>query len=167
MDGWDNGAMIRIGLISDTHNRLPRRAVEIFLDEMVTAIIHAGDICTADILYELEMIAPVTAVLGNNDYDLPGWRLEPVATVRLGGVNIGVVHSIRTLGALRDDWDVVICGHTHKPMATRDGRTGALVFNPGAASRARVPEGPSVGILEIDDRGEGFEPRMRLRWLRD
>lgn len=158
--------MIKVGLISDTHNKLEQRVLNIFIDEGVVAIIHAGDISRPDILWALETIAPVTAVAGNNDYDMHGWDLSAVATIRIGGVRIGVVHSIISLGPIPEDWDVVVCGHTHKPMATRDGHSGSLVFNPGAASRARVAEGPSVAILELDDRGEGFEPRMRVRYLR-
>ena len=39
----------------------------------VEHILHAGDICGNAIILKLERIAPVTAVLGNNDYD-PQYR---------------------------------------------------------------------------------------------
>lgn len=70
----------RIGLISDTHGRLDPRVAPLFEREGVGAIIHAGDIGGPDILWELNAVAPVTAVLGNNDYaGVPGWALDPVA----------------------------------------------------------------------------------------
>ena len=59
-----------IGLISDTHitqkrGKLPQRVLKEFMS--VDLIIHAGDITQKKVLEELEKIAPVTAVLGNND----------------------------------------------------------------------------------------------------
>ena len=58
--------MATIGIISDTHGRLDHRAYAALAD--VDHIIHAGDIGDPAILRELETLAPVTAVLGNNDF---------------------------------------------------------------------------------------------------
>ncbi|MFR5827936.1 MAG: metallophosphoesterase family protein [Adlercreutzia equolifaciens] len=57
--------MLRIGIISDTHGTLDPRAYAALAD--CEHIIHAGDIGGVAILRELETLAPVTAVLGNND----------------------------------------------------------------------------------------------------
>ena len=59
---------MKIGVISDTHGYFDPRLPALFAG--VDHILHAGDIGRYDIISELENIAPVTAVLGNNDYDL-------------------------------------------------------------------------------------------------
>ena len=56
-----------VGILSDTHGRLPLAATAALADCDVIA--HAGDICGPSILTELRALAPVNAVLGNNDYD--------------------------------------------------------------------------------------------------
>ena len=60
--------MVRIGLISDTHGYLDPAIHSLFLG--VNHILHAGDIGDSWIIQELQGIAPVTAVLGNNDLGL-------------------------------------------------------------------------------------------------
>jgi putative phosphoesterase len=54
-----------IGVISDTHGLLRPKAV--LAPAGVDAILHAGDIGKVEILGQLDRIAPVTAVRGNND----------------------------------------------------------------------------------------------------
>jgi putative phosphoesterase len=44
--------------------------------------------------------------------------------------------------------DVIIYGHTHKPLITTRGKT--LVINPGAAGPRRFHLQPSVGLLRIE-----------------
>ena len=59
---------MKIGVISDTHDFLDPRVKELFAG--VDHILHAGDIGTVWITFELEQIAPVTAVFGNTDAGL-------------------------------------------------------------------------------------------------
>ena len=62
---------MRLGIISDTHGLLRPEVFEVF--KGVDRILHAGDIGAADLLAELESVAPVTAVWGNTDgFDLRG-----------------------------------------------------------------------------------------------
>ena len=56
---------MKIGVISDTHNFFDPKIPELF--NGVDHILHAGDVGTAVIRFQLEEIAPVTAVLGNVD----------------------------------------------------------------------------------------------------
>ena len=58
---------MRVGLISDTHGLLRPEVFRVF--EGVDRILHAGDVGRADILIELEEIAPFEAVFCNTD----GW----------------------------------------------------------------------------------------------
>src|SRR5215470_3362079 len=57
------GAVLRVGLISDTHGLLRPQATALLRG--CNHIIHAGDIGSPDILAELAALAPLTAVRGN------------------------------------------------------------------------------------------------------
>ena len=155
--------MVRVGLISDTHSTLHAEAVDILIAEKVAAILHAGDICKPEILYELGAIAPVTAVLGNNDYRMPGMDLAAVARVTIGGVRFLVIHDFLDLGPIPDNVDVVVCGHTHRPRNEWHGTT--LVANPGSASQRRRQPERTVGILDIAD--DGSVATLRIIPLHD
>ena len=147
---------VRIGVISDTHGKLPSAAVEAFRDAKVERIVHAGDIGSPDILRELEAVAPVVAVRGNNDYQ--GWatHLKLLANLTVGGLCIRVAHTRATaLGKghpAHSGVDVVVFGHTHIPCANID-KDGVFYLNPGSASRGRQGHSQSVAILEVDAAG--------------
>lgn len=142
---------MKIGLISDTHNHLDPRVPEIFAD--VDHILHAGDVGHHSILVELEQIAPLTAVLGNNDSNL---LIRETAVITLGGAKF-LVHHIVVPGygppAIQERIraeapDVVVFGHSHKTHAQQIGPT--LFFNPGYAGRQRFRLERSVAIMEVN-----------------
>ncbi len=143
----------RVGLISDTHGKLRPEVFDLF--EGVDAILHAGDVGDPSILAELATIAPVHAVHGNtDDYDIRAVAGESVA-VGLGGRRIVVVHGHLfgsptpfNLRAAFPDCDVIVYGHTHKPLIDASARP--LVVNPGAAGAARFRLKPSVAILDLE-----------------
>ena len=56
---------MKIGIISDTHNLLRPEVLDHLQD--CDFILHGGDISSREILDQLERIAPVKAVRGNND----------------------------------------------------------------------------------------------------
>ena len=142
---------MKLGLISDTHNYLDPRVAEIFTG--VDHILHAGDVGERLILVELEQIAPVTAVLGNNDFDLP---LRETAVVTHGGKKFLVHHIIKPgfgPAPIREriraeSPDVVVFGHSHQAHAEQIGPT--LFLNPGYAGRPRFRLERSVALLEIN-----------------
>lgn len=150
--------MVRVGLISDTHSTLDAEVLDIFTAEEVVAILHAGDIGNPHILYELGAVAPVTAVLGNNDFRMPGMDLDLIARTTIAGVRFLVIHDFLDLGPIPDDVDVVVCGHTHRPRNEWHGST--LVVNPGSASQRRRMPHCSVAILDIPDDGGFAEFRL-------
>ena len=139
-----------VGLISDTHG-LMRPGVHAALTG-VELILHAGDVGGSEILDELRLIAPVRAVLGNTDPPgEPGLAEEIVLEV--GGLRVHVSHG-HELGsptpaklAARYDADVVVYGHTHRPLVTQ--HDGRLFVNPGAAGAKRFNISPSVGKMTI------------------
>lgn len=139
---------MKIGVISDTHNYLDPRVLEIFAG--VEHILHAGDIGHRTLLGELEAIAPVTAVSGNTDDD-PSYR--PTAQVLLAGRKF-LLHHIVTPGESNQPAHrrietetpaVVVFGHTHKQYARQIGPT--LFFNPGYAGKQRFSMPRSVALL--------------------
>ena len=158
---------MRIGLISDTHGRLRNEVFDVFRE--VDAIVHAGDIGPYDLIAELEAIAPVTAVYGNTDRFDVRERLQASASLEAGGTRIAVEHGDRlgspTPKALRRkhaDADVIVFGHTHRPLIDDDGRS--LVVNPGSAGAARFGMPASVVVLTVED---GSRPEAELIELGD
>ena len=139
-----------IGLISDTHG-LVRPDVHTALAG-VEVILHAGDVGGDEILDELALIAPVQAVYGNTDS--PGDpRLSASIRYAVDGITIHVSHG-HEIGAPRPeklieryDADVIVYGHTHRPLIVR--AAGRLVVNPGAAGPRRFDIKPSVARLTI------------------
>ncbi len=143
---------MKIGLISDTHGYLDPRVPEIF--EGVEHILHAGDIGYASIILELERIAPVTAVLGNNDF---GMEYRETEIAEVGGVKFMVHHIVepkRLTDTLKrriihSDPQVVLFGHTHKPF--NEIIEGIHFLNPGYAGKPRFKLERSVAILHLED----------------
>jgi uncharacterized protein len=142
---------LKIGVISDTHGHLDPRVEKIFAG--VDHILHAGDIGFASIILELEIIAPVTAVLGNCD-DSIGYPLT--APVELAGKKFLVQHIVTPRNPddalkrriAREHPAAVIYGHTHKALAeTVD---GVFFFNPGYAGKPKFGAARSVALLHLD-----------------
>ncbi len=156
---------VRVVVLADTHLRtawpdgrvrpqLPEAAWECLRG--ADAILHAGDILDAGVLQLLGEIAPVYAVLGNNDVSLVG--VLPISrVVELGGLQIGMVHDsgAATGRAARmrrrfPNAGVVVFGHSHAPM-NEEGDSGQLLFNPGSPTQRRAQPVHSLGELRIAD----------------
>jgi len=159
---------MRLGVISDTHGLLRPQVFEAFAQ--VDHILHAGDVGPATILTELEALAPVTAVYGNTDRDELRERLPQVASLELDGFDIVVTHGDQLgtptpekLNAAFPDAQIIIYGHTHRPLLTIVDVV-VTVMNPGGAGHRRFGLPPSVGILELEP---GIPPRGRLLPLLD
>ncbi len=139
-----------IGIISDTHG-LVRADVHTALAG-VEMILHAGDVGGDDVLDELALIAPIRAVYGNTD--APGDpRLSQSIELTIGGVSIHVSHGHEVGSPTpvklmeRYSADVVVFGHTHRPLIA--GAGGRLALKPGAAGPRRFDLTPSVARLTI------------------
>ena len=154
---------MRVGVISDTHGLLRAEVFEVFRG--VDHILHAGDLGNLDILSDLEAIAPLTAVFGNADPPEVRSRLPQVATLELDGFDIVVTHGDQfghpTPAKLHEAFpraEIVVYGHTHRPLLELVDRT-VTVMNPGGAGHRRFGIAPSVGIMELEP---GIPPRARL-----
>ncbi len=145
---------MKIGIISDTHNRLNPKIPEIFNDTPI--IIHAGDVGSALILSRLQAIPGVKSVysvLGNTDdpWELSGVPIE--LELNLEGHRIVVRHIISSPESFiqerrqekKEMPEIVIFGHTHEPYFRK--HHTVYFLNPGSATSPRHVQHPSVAIL--------------------
>ena len=126
-------------------------------------IIHAGDIGGPSVLRELETLAPVTAVLGNNDFDEYGQAVSRFAHPVIDGVRFLVAHYPRDVkitfagsaALVPGDPIPQVCvhGHTHVPelVSGPDARPATLVLCPGAVFRSRGDFPRSIAKVEVED----------------
>jgi uncharacterized protein len=151
---------MRVIVLADTH--APRRwkscppAVAAWLRQ-ADLILHAGDVCTADVLRELGDYAPVHAVLGNNDGpDVAEWGAPVTLQIELAGLRAAMIHDsgpaagrLRRMRTAFPAVALVVFGHSHIPL---DDSGGDLrIFNPGSPTdRRRQPHG-TLGVLDIAD----------------
>jgi len=150
--------MTVIGLISDTHGLLRPQAAAALRG--VSCILHAGDIGKPEVLSALSQIAPVRAVRGNNDRG--GWanRLPLRITMMFAGHAVHVLHILGELAPGRNDFAVVVSGHSHKPLI--ENRGGVLYINPGSAGPKRFSLPVSIGFLRL---AEDAAPEAWLKTL--
>ncbi len=156
--GQDMGMIVVV--LADTH--APRRwrrcppALAHYLPG-ADLILHAGDVCTADVLDELAAYAPVRVVRGNNDgSDVAAWGAPETLELNLDGLPTAMIHDSgpaagrparlrRRFPAAR----LAIFGHSHIPLDQAD--RGIRIFNPGSPTdRRRQPCG-TFGLLHIDN----------------
>ena len=157
-----NARMTLVGVISDTHGYLDPRAYAALAD--CDYIIHAGDIGGPGILRELETLAPVFAVLGNNDFAEYGPSVERYAHPVIDGVKFLVGHyphdvdvsgyGCRAVPPGSPIPDVCIHGHTHRPRLEcgKDVRPAQFALNPGSATRPRGGNPPSIAKVVVADK---------------
>lgn len=144
---------VSIGIITDTHG-VYDPAIERHFSG-VKEILHAGDIGGAHVIQRLRRLAPVTAVSGNVDrYEASGFPRRLI--VRRNGISIALCHVLYERGKLAPDaatWlekeqpDVCVFGHSHRPMIASHGRT--MLFNPGSAGPRRFSLPRGIGILTL------------------
>ena len=152
---------MRIAVLADTHApRRWRRCPPAVARRLAGAdlILHAGDVCTAEVLEELAAFAPVRAVLGNNDGpDVRAWGAPASLTLDLEGLRVGMVHDAgqragraRRLRRRFPTADLVVFGHSHVPLDLHDEDLGLRIFNPGSPTdRRRQPRG-TIGLLRVE-----------------
>lgn len=138
--------MIRIGLVSDTHDLLRPEVVQFLRGS--DHIVHAGDICGEAVLAALRELAPLTVVRGNNDRGAWAEALPEAVTVELAGARVHVIHDLKELTAAPPQVRVVVSGHSHKPRV--EDRGSLLYVNPGSAGPRRFKLPISAGELRIE-----------------
>ena len=146
--------MVRLGVISDTHGRVPAAVHDVFAG--VDHIIHAGDAGSIEVIEELGLIAPVIGVCGNIDPPAVCAALPTELTVEFERTLVYVRHEMRASRDLPRGVSLAIGGHTH--VAELRVVRSVTWLNPGSPVRSR--RGPKgVALVEIErDR----EPVARL-----
>ena len=154
---------LRIVVVADTHSQPHPRSAELIAAQRPDHILHAGDIGAPEVLDALAALAPVTAVRGNIDAQMPGIPDVVTLDVRDGDrtlVTMLLLH-IAVYGpklradaarlARAEDASVVVCGHSHVPFLGRD--QGIAVVNAGSIGprRFRLP----IVFAVVDVRRDG------------
>src|ERR1700722_2417266 len=83
---------LRVGVVSDTHGLL-RPEARAFLAGG-DYIMHGGDVGRPEILEELDHVAPLISVRGNNDTQPWAARLRETELVRVGNIFVYVIHNL-------------------------------------------------------------------------
>ena len=144
---------MKIGILSDTHDLLRPEVIEAL--QGCDYILHGGDISSQKILDQLEQIAPVKVVRGNNDKD---WaeHLPLYLDFELGGLRFYMTHKKKDLPKDLTPYDLVIYGHSHQYASVWQdyvGKRRTLLFNPGSCGPRRFIQPITMAILIINPDG--------------
>ena len=144
---------MKIGIISDTHDLLRPEVINAL--QGCGCILHGGDISSQNVLDQLEEIAPVKAVRGNNDKE---WaeHLPVFLDFELAGLRIYMTHKKKDLPGDLTPYDLVIYGHSHQyASAWQDyaGKHRTLLLNPGSCGPRRFIQPITMAMLQIDPNG--------------
>jgi putative phosphoesterase len=162
---------VLLGAVGDTHisptrtGRSLHPVVEFFRRADVRLILHAGDAGHASVLQSLEQVAPTVAVRGNADpLDLIE-TLPDRVWIEAGSRTVLLLHGHHGKTALKaaraaatPDIDLIVFGHSHKPLIDREGRT--ILFNPGSPTERRWNPHFGVGLIRVSD--AQVEPELVL-----
>jgi uncharacterized protein len=142
---------MRIAVLSDTHDKLPRRVLDAIrgADE----IWHLGDVTTESVLAALRTLgAPLHVVRGNCD-SVPDWPWE--LRLEREGFQILLIHIPPRQAP--PGIDLLFHGHTHVPRYETVG--GVCFCNPGCITRPNRGAPASYAWLELH---RGQPPQWEL-----
>ena len=160
---------MKIGIMSDSHDNILniKKAIQIFKENDVKTILHAGDLISPFCL-------PLFVDFKNRFYLCSGNNLGDVSLIKKKIVDIGVffdelgeielddkkfalyhgTNEIITNALLNSqEYDYVIVGHTHHKEVLQEGKT--ILINPGETFGDLYGEA-TVAILNIENRDVTF-----------
>lgn len=157
---------LRFAVVADTHSNPHDRALELLAAEKPDYVLHAGDIGTLSVLDALADVAPLLVVRGNIDTRAP--ELPDVIAIsarQAGGPQLRILLThIAVRGPLlradakrlaeQESVDLVVCGHSHVPLVSRDGAFG--IFNPGSIGPRRFRLPITFGVMDVAPTGVRF-----------
>ena len=150
---------MKIGIISDTHDNIPkiREAVNIFNERETDIVIHAGDYVAPFAIRPLTQLkCQWIGVFGNNDGERLGLNRTSQNKIKnapysleFGGKKILILHEPGEVVALikSQSYDIIVYGHTHEPVIEKHGRT--LVVNPGECG-GWLKDRSSIALVDLD-----------------
>lgn len=151
---------MKVLIISDTH-RQNRNLFDLMKKlGSIDLLIHLGDAEGSEDEIEVEANCPVVMVAGNNDFFS---SLDKEVELQIGKYRVLLTHghfyyvSVGTENikkeAISRQFDIVMFGHTHRPLLEIEEHIIAL--NPGSLSYPRQDgRMPTYAIMELDDKGE-------------
>lgn len=151
-------AMMKIGVMSDTHAFLDLDVLEFMKD--VDEIWHAGDFGSEEVLDYLESFKPLRAVYGNCDSWNIRYRTEEIQRFTVEGLDVVMTHIGGYPGRyeckIQEILDVLppklfISGHSHILKVMNDQKYGLLHINPGAAGNYGFHKVMTCVRFDIDD----------------
>ena len=150
---------MKVLIVSDTHRKNDNYFVALER-EKPDMVIHCGDAEGSEYVLTEAAGCPVYIVTGNNDFFS---ALPRELDLEIGSYKVWVTHGhnyyvsmgnehIRQEALIRGV-DIVLYGHTHRPVVDRSGKVMAV--NPGSLSYPRQ-EGrrPSYVVMEVGDDGK-------------
>lgn len=151
---------MKILIVSDTHRENSNFMKALDKEKPIDLLIHCGDIEGSEYLYSQAARCATHMVTGNNDFfsQLPSEKL-----FRIDSHTVFLTHGHRYYASMGPEYlirealdreaDIVMYGHTHKPVAQYE--NGILVLNPGSLTYPRQ-EGrrPSYIVMDVDRKGE-------------
>lgn len=151
---------MKILIVSDTHRRNENYLTIVEREKPVDMVIHCGDAEGSEyIIYEAAE-CPVEIVLGNNDFFS---ELEREREFEVGKYKVWLTHGHNYYVSMGNETikeearsrgiDIVIYGHTHRPVV--DVEEDVIAINPGSLTYPRQ-EGkkPSYIIMEMNEQEE-------------
>ena len=151
---------MKILVVSDTHRNNANYLKVIDRIGPLDMVIHCGDVEGSELLINKAAGCPVEMVQGNNDFfsELPREK-----EFMLGQYKVWLTHGHNYYIAMNSEVikqearerevDIVMCGHTHKPVV--DIGSDLTLVNPGSISYPRQGNRkPSYILMEIDSGGE-------------
>ena len=151
---------MRVLIVSDTHGKHENLREILQAEPRFDKMIHLGDAegCEDEIAVMAD--CPLEIVAGNNDFFS---MLEREKEIWVGKYKVLITHGhyYYVSAGIEDikkeargrGMDIVMFGHTHRPLIDKSGNVIAL--NPGSISYPRQDgRRPSYMIMEIDDNGD-------------
>lgn len=151
---------MKILIVSDTHKKHHNLKEILRRESHIDLMIHLGDSeGYEDYIAELAG-CPLEIVSGNNDFFSD---LEREKELEIGKYKVLITHGHYYYVAMGVEdlkkeaagrgMDVVMFGHTHRPLL--DYSRGIVTLNPGSVSYPRQDgRKPSYALMEIDEKGE-------------
>lgn len=150
-------------VIADTHGKPHPNAAKLIRAIAPALILHGGDIGELSALAPFRDIAPLFAVRGNIDGQVPGYpdsidlefcagsrRLLKLLLIHIAVYGPRLRAEVARL-ATQHGARAVLCGHSHVPFMGRD--KGLIIFNPGSIGPRRFQLPITFGVLHIGAAG--------------
>lgn len=152
--------MKKILIVSDTHRKNDNYLEVLQMEGKLDMVIHLGDVEGSEYTIQEAAGCPVEMVSGNNDFFS---NFSSEKTLQIGKYRVMITHGHRYYIGMGNEMlkseaiargvDIVMYGHTHRPVVEIS--SSLIALNPGSLSYPRQENRkPSYIIMTIDDKGE-------------